>query len=260
MILIQKGKVNYNFNFNYLNMFDDINVNSVGGVPRNLPVNEPDDIFAATDAPEVSPSSAISAGKLQPKASLPPMSAPSLSELSEPVLPNRGEPKVQAIPEELSRLNKIKNPTFAKNIMILFIVLVGIGILGGGSWFIYTVLVDKSEDVGEFGLPNNIGTIKTEEKSTTPTPEENTDEAVLFGEPVDSDSDNLTDSQEKELGTNPNDWDTDNDEVSDGDEVLVWKSDPLKLDTDGDGYLDGAEIKNGYNPIGPGKIFDIPKQ
>lgn len=31
-------------------------------------------------------------------------------------------------------------------------------------------------------------------------------------------------------------------------------TDPLKADTDGDGYIDGVEVLHGYNPSGPGRI------
>ena len=249
-------------------MFDEINTNQAGKAPGNLPVSEPDDIFAATEAPEVLPSSAISAGKLQPRVSLPPVATPSLNETAEPASPNRGEPKVQTMPEESFGLNKIKNPIFAKNIMIGAIVLTGLGILGGGSFVLYNMFVKPADEINEFILPDNIDTTKPaeaalpkSEENTAPNNVENapTDDAVLFGEPVDTDSDNLNDSQEKELGTNPNSWDSDNDGVSDGDEVLVWKSNPLNSDTDSDGFLDGAEITNGYNPIGAGKIFETPK-
>ncbi|MBI2473917.1 hypothetical protein HYV70_05195 [Candidatus Uhrbacteria bacterium] len=47
----------------------------------------------------------------------------------------------------------------------------------------------------------------------------------------DSDQDGLTDSQEQTYG-----------------------SDPQNPDTDGDGYLDGAEVSSGYNPIGSGSL------
>ena len=43
---------------------------------------------------------------------------------------------------------------------------------------------------------------------------------------VDSDGDLLTDEREAELGT-----------------------DPGKKDTDGDGYMDGIEVANGYDPL-----------
>lgn len=47
---------------------------------------------------------------------------------------------------------------------------------------------------------------------------------------TDSDNDGLPDKLEEALGTNPN-----------------------KADTDGDSFLDGDEVKNGYNPNGPGQ-------
>jgi hypothetical protein len=48
--------------------------------------------------------------------------------------------------------------------------------------------------------------------------------------------------------------DSDNDGLSDDSEVLFWGTDPNNPDTDGDGYLDGAEVESGYNPLGPGLI------
>ena len=47
---------------------------------------------------------------------------------------------------------------------------------------------------------------------------------------VDSDQDGLADQLEEALGT-----------------------DPFNNDTDGDGFLDGVEVKSGYNPLGPGR-------
>jgi len=71
---------------------------------------------------------------------------------------------------------------------------------------------------------------------------------------IDSDSDGLTDVEERAIGTNLNIIDTDNDGLSDYEEVKIYKTDPLNPDTDGDIYLDGAEVKSGYNPNGPGKL------
>jgi len=73
---------------------------------------------------------------------------------------------------------------------------------------------------------------------------------------VDSDGDGLTDYQEVHIyHTDPNQADTDHDGLSDRDEVVTWKTDPLNPDTDGDGYTDGSEVKNGYNPLGSGKLL-----
>ncbi len=72
---------------------------------------------------------------------------------------------------------------------------------------------------------------------------------------IDSDGDGLTDDQETALGTNPQAVDTDNDGLTDREESQVYNSDPLNPDTDGDGFSDGSEVKNGYNPIGSGKLL-----
>lgn len=77
---------------------------------------------------------------------------------------------------------------------------------------------------------------------------------IVPAAPVDSDSDGLTDAEEKVAGTNINIIDTDNDGLSDYEEIKMYKTNPLSADTDGDGYLDGAEVKSGYNPNGPGKL------
>src|SRR6056297_480590 len=94
---------------------------------------------------------------------------------------------------------------------------------------------------------------------------------------VDTDGDGLTDSQEKEIGTDINNVDTDGDGLTDKEEFFIHKTDPLipdtdkdgltdyeeikeydtdpsVKDTDGDGYTDGEEVENGYNPRGKGKL------
>jgi hypothetical protein len=58
------------------------------------------------------------------------------------------------------------------------------------------------------------------------------------------------------LGTNnPKESDSDNDGLSDYDEIL-YNTNPRSPDSDIDGYLDGDEVKNGYNPNGEGKLLN----
>lgn len=45
--------------------------------------------------------------------------------------------------------------------------------------------------------------------------------------------------------------DSDSDGVSDYDEVVIFKTNPFVADTDSDGFVDGAEILGGYNPLDP---------
>jgi len=72
--------------------------------------------------------------------------------------------------------------------------------------------------------------------------------------PLDTDSDGLTDDEETSVGTNINLVDTDKDGLSDYEEVRIYLTNPLNADSDGDGYLDGAEVNSGYNPNGTGKL------
>jgi hypothetical protein len=70
----------------------------------------------------------------------------------------------------------------------------------------------------------------------------------------DRDHDGLSANLETALGSSDTSLDSDSDGLSDADEYRIYKTDPSKADTDGDGYNDGSEIKNGYNPLGPGKL------
>jgi outer membrane protein OmpA-like peptidoglycan-associated protein len=60
---------------------------------------------------------------------------------------------------------------------------------------------------------------------------------------ADHDKDGLTNDQEKQLGTDPKNPDTDGDGLTDGEEVNKYNTDPKKADSDGDGLSDYDEVK-----------------
>ena len=73
---------------------------------------------------------------------------------------------------------------------------------------------------------------------------------LVAGGGNDRDGDGLTNGDENVYGTDADDYDTDDDGVSDGDEVLIYFTDPLNPDTDGDGLSDGTEIfGEGTDPL-----------
>jgi hypothetical protein len=72
---------------------------------------------------------------------------------------------------------------------------------------------------------------------------------IQFVEDIDSDNDGLLDANESDIGTDPNNADTDSDGVTDGVEVNDLGSDPLDSDTDDDTLSDGEEVELGTSPI-----------
>ncbi|MDF7806347.1 sulfatase-like hydrolase/transferase [Pontiellaceae bacterium B12219] len=68
----------------------------------------------------------------------------------------------------------------------------------------------------------------------------------------DSDDDRLSDYEEVHTyGTQAGSAHSDGDDLEDGDEVLIWNTDPLKADSDGDGVDDDAELSALSNPLDP---------
>jgi Bacterial TSP3 repeat len=76
-----------------------------------------------------------------------------------------------------------------------------------------------------------------------PPPDPNTNRG-----PRDTDSDGIPDAQERRLGTNPNRWDSDGDNVSDDDEIHDRRSNPFLRDSDHDGLDDRTERDLGTDP------------
>ena len=67
----------------------------------------------------------------------------------------------------------------------------------------------------------------------------------------DADNDALTDAEEADLGTDPNNPDTDGDGLVDVDEFNLYGTNGAVFDTDGDGVGDGDEVAAGTNPLDP---------
>lgn len=240
------------------------------------------------------PATALASGKLTPKQTeqvesmpqaldeLPPTPVENaIAQPPEQEAPLTSLPPVTHQPHTMSDLEPVHNapgeyqvtePSITRGLMTLIVIGVVIGILGFGGWFVYAQFVAPSTTQNPDVLTDidtlPVEPVVTDQVDTTDpieqeTPETPTfpprgggsgDSAILFGNPIDFDDDGLDDEQEATLGTDPQNWDTDGDGLSDGVEVVVWNTDPLAADTDNDGYVDGVEVRSGYNPNGPGKL------
>lgn len=137
-----------------------------------------------------------------------------------------------------------------KKFLIITIVGIIAVVLLGVGWYFLQRGKDTGADVGNTKIEQPAETVKKD-------PEPVTDPAMVellkkFAD--DQDYDGIKDEKEKELGTSITEFDSDFDGLSDKLEIEKWKTDPLKKDTDGDGFGDGKEVLKGYNPAGAGKL------
>ncbi len=81
----------------------------------------------------------------------------------------------------------------------------------------------------------------------------------LLPKAIDWDRDGIDKETERRYGSSDFRSDSDNDRLSDYEEIRYWFTDPVEKDTDGDGIYDGNEIILGRLPNGSGSITQIPQ-
>jgi len=240
-------------------MFDEVNNQSTPAaasqptdnpMPDQIPVaptgqatdGPVQDIFASVESP------VASQPNNQPNSSQPFMPAG---------LPVTAQPVSQVVP---------KSGFNAKLILIILIVL----ILAGAAALVYLQYFKKTPP--PIITPEAINVIGETEVTTTEAMATATDEIIVsptssdnpvtvemdtvnvVGEEVSSTELNqpvVTDSPVPEA--NPN-LDSDQDGLTDAEELNIYQTNPLQADSDGDGYTDGDEVRAGYNPLGSGKL------
>lgn len=196
----------------------------------NLVKKEPEDIFSSSDdTPQVSPPLPVSQS-----ASIAPL----------PV--SKSVPT--QVPEVAPPVQKTERRGISTGLKILLF-FVAIALVVGAALAIARFLLSSPES----RVPEAPVVPEAETPSAAPT-------SAPVEKPVelDTDLDGIMDTEELRLGTNLSSPDTDGDGLTDREEVSAYKTNPLISDTDGDNYSDGEEVRNGYNPNGTGKLFQVP--
>jgi hypothetical protein len=122
----------------------------------------------------------------------------------------------------------------------IIIILISLAIVGVGVFFIFNQRNKKAVDSG-------ISSVDKAKEAEF----KNSLEVVAA---TDKDFDGLSDEEEKQYNTNIDDSDTDGDGLNDWQEIFVYKTNPLEKDTDKDAYVDGYEVRRGFNPNGAGRL------
>ena len=204
---------------------------------------EPEDVFAQTDAaaPQMAPPTMSPAPQpVSDAAPVTPVAAPSIA------------------PAPAMQTEAAEKRPFPWKLAVLFVAIVAVV---GLAFFLSMRILNSRTPVTPSAPEETTQPAVTTEIPAVVTPlVEETPPTPVVDETADADKDGLTDVRETQLGTNPNNPDTDADGLFDKEEVDVYQTNPLNPDTDGDTYIDGDEVKNGYNPSGPGKLLQIPQK
>lgn len=160
---------------------------------------------------------------------------------------------------------------------LYIIIFLTVLILAAGGVFGYLYLTNRQNQTAEVENNQNSNEIENEtpmEEVPAPytTPKEwqaqffgseTCLQLIICGDEADADHDGLTNLEEYNLNTDPNNPDSDSDGLADGDETHVFSSNPLKIRTaNDDTYNDADYAKGGYsvltkNQYTPAELSDV---
>jgi hypothetical protein len=237
-------------------MFDEVNNQAVPTPPVDQPTTNP----VVEPSPASAPSNAVQdifANVESPVASVP---VPDQSfGLGQSPLPTGDVPSNQPVSPTGS-----KPDSKAKLVLISLAILI---VAAGGalaylSYFKPTapevIIPEEIRTTGDsLVIPTEVTPTPTEEIVTEPTGTEPIDLVGIGVEPTASatttevGSPAVVEQPAPEVTVN---LDSDQDGLTDAEELNIYQTNPLQADSDGDGYLDGDEVKAGYNPSGEGLL------
>lgn len=241
-------------------MFDDVPANLPTG-PASAPESTPPPIIDEGQVLKGSTDGTLAMPEPVEQATPSPASPmPAVDDMFDTVDPVASAAPAPTLPAA-TPVGPAKRATGKLVLLVIGMVLL-LGVVGVGAAF-FLGAFDADEPVPTTTTTPTPAAGKTPAKTpSTPPPTtpvvEPTDK--LPEEPeLDSDGDGLTDAEEARYGTLIHKPDSDNDGLFDREEIMVYRTNALSADTDGDGFLDGAEVQSGYNPNGPGKLTDLPQ-
>ena len=208
---------------------------------NNLPGQQPEDIFNETDSVP------------HPKPPTPQPSQP-----SKPSQPSQLT-TVQELEAELTPRKSFP----VKLLLFVGVIVLVIGVAAAISSFLLSSQTSSLPPEPSAPSPSAQNVAPPIESEPEPDPSVPPAPIIIPEPPApesDTDQDGLSDVLEAQNGTDPTNPDTDQDGLSDREEVMIYRTNPLNPDTDGDTFSDGSEVKNGYSPTGPGKLFEVPTQ
>ncbi|OGV33632.1 MAG: hypothetical protein A2020_11100 [Lentisphaerae bacterium GWF2_45_14] len=130
------------------------------------------------------------------------------------------------------------------------------GTSGTYEYRVYTRLTDPTKTAAYLEDTDNRPTFEISENTDIDCDGLSLEQESLYGsDPYNSDSDNdgISDGDEVNIyGSNPIKADSDGDEICDYDEIFIYETDPVLSDTDCDGLNDGVEIYQTFtDPLNP---------
>lgn len=180
------------------------------------------------------------------------------SQLVRPSLPNQSG---QSSPSSPSPVEDVVASGPSKTLIIIAVIAVlGFVVIAVALVYIYLSRQTPAPAANQLQQPvTQLPTTQTADTQALPVVPLTETPAPETQLPVDTDRDGLSDEEEAENRTNPTLVDSDDDDLTDYDEIRVWNTDPLDPDSDNDGYPDGMEVRSGYDPNAVGaRLLTLP--
>ena len=144
--------------------------------------------------------------------------------------------------DQPERETTLKKPSIFRILMVVLVVIVVVAAIAAAVMFFnkgFTSSTASTDNSNSSGQEENARQFNTSPGTA----------------PVDADTDGLTDDEERTLGTNPAEADTDHDELTDFDEVRKYHTDPKKPSSGTLAITDGEAVKQGIDPLTGKKLF-----